>query len=401
MAVVYRKRIDEVADVTKLAGFEFTKHMKYTPDGEIIAIRALNLKNGQLILDDVQRVSAAVSDLLPRSKLNKYDIVLSYTGTIGESAQIMEDGKYHLAPNVAKIVPNSTIDPQFLFQYIRSREFKKQMLMYAHGSTQPTIPMATIRELTVPVFSLEIQRRIANLLSIIDKKISTNQTINDNLEQQAMAVFRSWFVDFKPFSGNAPEAWQMTTLGSVCSCELGGTPSRDRSDYWNGDIPWINSGAVNQFRIIFPSEYITELGLNKSATKLLPAKTTVIAITGATLGQVSLLEIASCANQSVVGVIPSDRIPYEFILPVIKTNIKELTSHQTGGAQQHINKQNVENLPVLIPPETVLKEYVSSVGGMYAMIANNCFENHRLERLRDTLLPRLMSGELDVSEVEL
>ena len=177
-----RKRLDELADVTKLAGFEFTKYMKYIDDGEIIAIRALNLKNGRLILDDVKRISKDISDELPRSQLHKFDIVLSYTGTIGESAQIMDDGKFHLAPNVAKVVPKvDVINPQYLFQYIRSREFKQQMFNYAHGSTQPTIPMATIRELTVPIYDMETEEKIAQILGAIDKKIEKNTEINENL----------------------------------------------------------------------------------------------------------------------------------------------------------------------------------------------------------------------------
>ncbi len=163
-------------------------------------------------------------------------------------------------------------------------------------------------------------------------------------------------------------------------------------------MPWINSGEVNQFRIIKPSEYITTLGLAKSATKLLPAKTTVLAITGATLGQVSLLEIASCANQSVVGVIPNSALPYEFIYPFIKHNINKLISHKTGGAQQHINKQNVESLPITIPEQTVIKKYATTVSGMYSAIANNCFENNQLEGLRDTLLPLLMNGQISVGK---
>ena len=130
------------------------------------------------------------------------------------------------------------------------------------------------------------------------------------------------------------------------------------------------SRAVNKFRIVEPSEKITELGLKKSSTKLLPTKTTVIAITGATLGQVSLLEINSCANQSVVGIIPNEKIPYEYIFPLIKKHIPELMKHQTGGAQQHINKQNIENLSVKILSQDLFKKYVKNVGGMYELIAN-------------------------------
>lgn len=202
-----RKRLDEVADVTKLAGFEFTKYMKYIEDGNIIAIRALNLKGGRLVLNDVKKISKEVSLELPRSQLHKYDIVLSYTGTIGEAAQIMEEEKYHLAPNVAKVVPKKdAIDPIFLFQYIRSHEFRQQMLNYAHGSTQPTVPMTTIRALTVPIYGIKTERKIANILDSIDKKIEKNTEINENLLQQAGALsdstvnasllfsFFSWFL---------------------------------------------------------------------------------------------------------------------------------------------------------------------------------------------------------------
>ena len=116
--MIKRHKIAEVADVTKLAGFEFTKYIEYVSDGEIIAVRALNLKDGKLLLDDIKRIKRAVSNSLPRSKLHLNDIVLSYTGTVGEVAQIDEDNKYHLAPNVAKITPNEKIvNPKYLYYY--------------------------------------------------------------------------------------------------------------------------------------------------------------------------------------------------------------------------------------------------------------------------------------------
>lgn len=218
---------------------------------------------------------------------------------------------------------------------------------------------------------------------------------NKNLEEQAQSIFAERFVN------NDYEIAKVTNLGSVCDCVLGGTPSRAKPEFWNGNIPWINSGEVNRFRITSPSELITQAGLERSATKLLPAKTTVLAITGATLGQVSLLEIAACANQSVVGIVPNTTLPYEFIYPYIRANIQELISHQTGGAQQHINKQNVEGLSISIPSKPLLDDFVSLVSPIYAMVASNCFENVRLEKLRDSLLPQLMSGELDVSNIDL
>lgn len=175
-------KLGEIADITKLAGFEFTKHMTYVEDGDMIAIRALNLKNGELVLDDVRKIYSSVSKMLPRSQLHMYDIVISYTGTIGECAQIREEGKYHLAPNVAKITPDiEKVDPDYLFQYIRSSSFKQQMLNYCGGSTQPTIPMKTIRELQIPLWGKEREKKVASLLMDIDAKIANNKQINRNL----------------------------------------------------------------------------------------------------------------------------------------------------------------------------------------------------------------------------
>ena len=178
-----RCKLGDISEITKLAGYEFTKYIKYIPDGEIIAVRALNLKNGALVLDDIQRISKEVSETLPRSQLHKNDIVLSYTGTLGECAQIREDGKYHLAPNVCKITPNdSVVNPNFLFQYIRCEKFKQTLINYAHGSTQPTIPMSTIRDIPVDIpDDLEKQGKIAAILSILDEKIAINRAINHNL----------------------------------------------------------------------------------------------------------------------------------------------------------------------------------------------------------------------------
>ena len=295
-------------------------------------------------------------------------------------------------------------DPKFLYYLCQTMPFAN----FGGGSAVPTLNRNHIHplETKIPV-KVEDQRRIVSILSSLDRKIELNNKINADLEEMAQTIFKNWFVDFEPFKdgkfvdselGMIPEGWKVGTLGDFCKCLLGGTPSRSKEEYWNGDVNWINSGEINKFRILEASEKITELGLSKSATKLLPKKTTVLAITGATLGQVSLLEIDTCANQSVIGVLENAEVPYEYIYPFIKDRIEMLIQHQTGGAQQHINKDNVESLIFLLPAKNVLENYISLVGPMYKRIESQCFENLYLSTLRDTLLPRLMSGELEVPE---
>ena len=297
------------------------------------------------------------------------------------------------------------IDKVFLYYVFLN--IRRRLSNQANGSVFMNLKTDIVKDFVIKLPTLDDQRRIASILSSLDRKIELNNKINADLEEMAQAIFKNWFVDFEPFKdgkfvdselGMIPEGWRVGTLGEFCKCLLGGTPSRSKEEYWNGEINWINSGEINKFRILEASEKITELGLAKSATKLLPKKTTVLAITGATLGQVSLLEIDSCANQSVIGVLENAEVPYEYIYPFIKDRIEMLIQHQTGGAQQHINKDNVESLIFLFPTKNVLKDYISLVRPMYKRIESLCFENLYLSLLRDTLLPRLMSGEIEIPE---
>ena len=179
MAEWIEKSLGEIAEVTKLAGFEFTKYIKYNDDGEIIALRALNLRNGELDLSDIKRISREVSEGLTRSKIYKDDILLTYTGNgYGDCAIIEENDKYHLAPNICKIVPNqNVIYPYYLYCYIRSKAFYNQMSNNMTGSGQPTIPMKTIRLLKIPVPDMSVQVKIANMIRSLNQKIRNNKVI--------------------------------------------------------------------------------------------------------------------------------------------------------------------------------------------------------------------------------
>jgi type I restriction enzyme S subunit len=277
---------------------------------------------------------------------------------------------------------------EYLF-YNLSNRYEELRALSDSNSIRGSITTKLFNSMEISIPSLSIQKQIVEILGSIDEKIENNRKINHHLEEMIHLYFSSFFIE---------KTHEKSSLGEVCTITLGGTPSRSKPEYWNGTIPWINSGEINKFRIIEPSERITELGVTKSATKLLPKHTTVLAITGATLGQVSLLEIASCANQSVVGTQPSDKLPYTFIYPFVIDRIHQLIAKQTGGAQQHINKGNVEELEIPIYSDALIKEYNSISEPLFEAISNNCFENERLTELRDSLLPKLMSGEITVSD---
>lgn len=328
---------------------------------------------------------------------------------------------------INSVIPDRAVVEDLFLYYSLTARREEIFRLGAGGSRTPILNKSGFENISVEVPPLAEQRSIARHLGALDDKIELNRRTNETLEGIARALFRSWFVDFDPVraksesrdpglpqplgdlfpesfavseSGEIPRGWRPSTVGKEVATVLGGTPSRSVPSYWAGDIPWINSGKANEFRITEPSEYITREGLASSATKMLPSRTTAIAITGATLGQVSLTEIETCANQSVVGVLGTSSLPSEFLYFWVKERIHELLVAQTGGAQQHINKSDVNDLRVVCPSEAVIGAYLALVRPMFDRIRSGCMEVRTLAELRDRLLPELMSGQIRVTGPE-
>lgn len=162
--------LGEIAEVTKLAGFEFTKYVKYSSKGNIIAVRGLNVK-GNLDLTDVKYIDESDFSKLSRSKLYKYDMLFTYVGTVGKVALIPEDNKYYLAPNVARIRFNvKIIFPRYAFHYFQTSGFAKQQInRFSQFSSMKNLTMENIRQFKIPVPPLEVQELIVENLDKLDK----------------------------------------------------------------------------------------------------------------------------------------------------------------------------------------------------------------------------------------
>lgn len=349
------------------------------------------VKQGVIRVEDAYLISEKdYRKINERSKVDRWDILMTMIGTVGECA-IVKDNPDYAIKNIALFkMAGAEEKAKWLYYYLTSPMGQGALRGNFRGSSQQYISLDQLRNLEIPVPENDVRSRIVAILSDYDSAIDNARRQIVLLEEAAMRLYREWFVV------NADPRWGKKRLGDVCDCVLGGTPSRNNARYWGGDVAWINSGKVNELRIVAPSEFITREGLNNSATKILPKHTTVLAITGATLGQVSLLEIDSAANQSVVGILENAEIPYQFIYPMMVDRIKELVMRQTGGAQQHINKQIVCDLMFALPPKDVLSEYLLAVNPML-LLESECFaEVLRLTEARDRLLPKLMSGEIEV-----
>lgn len=396
MAEWIEKSLGEIAEVTKLAGFEFTKYIKYNDDGEIIALRALNLRNGELDLSDIKRISREVSEGLTRSKIYKDDILLTYTGNgYGDCAIIEENDKYHLAPNICKIVPNqNVIYPYYLYCYIRSKAFYNQMSNNMTGSGQPTIPMKTIRLLKIPVPDMSVQVKIANMIRSLNQKIRNNKVINNNLFEQMQALYKAWFVDFEPFGGVRPSNWNDTNIYAIANI-IYGAPFASKLFNTDG-----LGKPIIRIRDLKEQAFVTFTTEEHPKGHLIQPGDIVVGMDGEFRPYIWGNEPA-WLNQRVC-IFESNRPQGKaFVLYTIKPLLNKIEQTQVATTVIHIGKKDFDAFEIILPDEATLDSFDSITAPMIEQIVNNRLQNKRLAVLRDTLLPKLMSGELDVSNIEL
>ena len=414
-----RKRLDEVAYINqKTSNLREYSSINYT-DISSVGTRTVEIPSKIKIADAPSRA---------RRVLSKGDTVIS-TVRPNRKSFFYFAGEWENAiasTGFAVVSPMHLEDSEYLHAMLTSDIAVRFYESICEGGAYPAFNPSRLAELVVPWPPKATRTELGKTVMDLQSKIEINNALSKTLEEIAQTIFQSWFIDFDPVRakmagetpagmdaataalfpdamedselGLIPKGWEIRKIESLCETLLGGTPSRTRNDFWGGEIPWINSGKVNDFRITAASEYITERGLEKSATKLLPKGTTVLAITGATLGQFSRLEIDSCANQSVVGILGSAEASNEFVYLNIKNGIQRLISAQTGGAQQHINKEDVNAFLIVYPGKKLMKLFTDTVDSIFAEIGVLLNQSISLAEIRDSLLPRLISGELQISK---
>lgn len=394
------KSLGEIAEVTKLAGFEFTKYIKYNDDGEIIALRALNLRNGELDLSDIKRISREVSEGLTRSKIYKDDILLTYTGNgYGDCAIIEENDKYHLAPNICKIVPNqNVIYPYYLYCYIRSKAFYNQMSNNMTGSGQPTIPMKTIRLLKIPVPDMSVQVKIANMIWSLNQKIRNNKVINNNLLEQVLTLYRNKFVD----TANNERA--ICRADEYFDISIGKTPPRKEPQWFSTnpqDIDWVSISDMGTCGLYISnsSEQLTKEAVERHNVKVVPDNTVLLSFK-LTVGRIAITNGEMTTNEAIAHFKTDKKEINEYLYCYLKC-FNYQTMGSTSSIATAVNSKIIKGMPFVVPTDDELKEFHDFAAPMFAKIKTNQVETDNLTALRDTLLPKLMSGELDVSDIKL
>ena len=320
--------------------------------------------------------------------LRKDDIIISARGTVGELAMI----PFPMAFNQScyGIRAKGGINSTFLY-YLIKHSVRKLKAM-THGSVFDTITRDTFANIEVAIPDIETQQRVAKMLADIDDKVENNQRINNNLELQAKALYKDWFFDFSPFSteGNLPDGWHLGTVGDIIQLhDSKRVPlSGSERDKMEKIYPYYGATSLMDYvdNYLFDGIYL-----------LLGEDGTVVDRLGFPILQYVYGQFWVNNHAHIITGKEGFSVE-ELYLFFSLTNIKSIV---TGAVQQKVSQQNLKKVPAIIPSEQALSAFDEIIQPIFAQIRNLRDENANLSQLRDTLLPKLMSGELDVSNIEL
>ena len=294
------------------------------------------------------------------------------------------------------IVNDNIVIPQFLYYAM----LQLDLLQYNEGTTIPSLRTETLNRIELRIPNIDNQKRILHYLATIDEKIELNTKINENLEQQAQAIFKSWFVDFEPFSGIMPDDWNASNLGSFVTIKRGGSPRPIQNYLSETGYRWLKISDVTSLNspfILDIKEHIIESGLKK--TVLLKQGALVLS-NSATPGIPKILDVDSCIHDGWL-YFPESKLSNEYLYLLFKFIRKDLVALGNGSVFTNLKTDILKQYEISLPSERVLNDFQTVISPLFEAMRNIARENKSLAALRDTLLPKLMNGEIDVSNVRI
>ncbi len=325
--------------------------------------------------------------------LQQNDIVFARTGaSVGRSYFYDErDGELVYAGFLIKYsIDPAKVNPKILKFYTHSQAYYDWIQTVDNGATRGNINAQTYASMPIILPERQEQDRIVSILSSLDDKIDLLHRENATLEQMAETLFRQWFVV------EAKEEWEEVALGDVVKTTSGGTPTRKISEYYeNGTINWVKSKELDGSFISSTEELITEEAVANSSAKMLPEKSVLIAMYGATVGEYGILSKPMTCNQAVCALIPNENYPYTYLFVWTALMKEDFINLASGAAQQNISQDLIKQQIVCSDLDRI-KQYDKMVIGYFEKMENNQKQIQTLIQTRDGLLPRLMSGEVKV-----
>lgn len=377
------------------------------PDGvAFITISNINSLN-QIDFDNVMYVPQEYYDALDmKRKAKKGDVLYSVVGSFGIPVLIKDNEKpFVFQRHIAILRPGDQVDSRYLYYAMLSRDFYGKADAAAIGAAQRTISLSALRNLEIALPPMDTQRRIADILSAYDDLIENNQKQIKLLEEAVQRLYREWFVELR-FPGyeaakivdGVPEGWYEGKISDLVPTFSGGTPSRAHSEYYSdGTNLWVKTQELRDGFIFDTEEKITDDAIRNSSAKIVPQGSILMAMYGATIGKIGIAATELTCNQACC-VFSLSKVKYatSYLFCWLKDNREFFISQGKGAAQPNLSQAMIKNFDILIPPPQVLKSYSLMTDKMLEMMAKLQLQNKGLIEARDRLLPKLMSGEVEV-----
>lgn len=373
-----------------------------------------NILSGKISTEGIARIDDADATRLSQHRHTVGDIVYGRRGDIGRHALITrrEDGWLCGTGCLRIRLGNGELNPKYLHYYLDQEHVIQWICNQSVGATMPNLNTAILRSVPIKYPTFDVQRKIVSILSAYDDLIENSLRRIKILEEMAQNVYREWFIKFR-FPGHekvrmvdselgmVPEGWEISSVEETFEILGGGTPSKKIAEYWeNGHINWYSPTNLTASKSMFMDESrikITEAGLKRSSARLFPSYS-VMMTSRATLGVLSINTTEACTNQGFITCIPNDKMPLYTLFFWLKENVEKFISLGTGATFKEITKGVFKTIDVLVPPTNIGKVYEDFADPIGKQVLNVYRRAAVLRQTRDLLLPRLISGELDISE---
>ncbi|MBP8540746.1 MULTISPECIES: restriction endonuclease subunit S [unclassified Citrobacter] len=440
---------------TFISGYAF-KSKDFTDIGYPV-IKIKNIQDGFVTLEDSQCVTSKTVEGLNKFRLNNGDVLIAMTGqgSVGRVGRLSFDGDKvpYLNQRVGKFIADEKkLNISYLYYILTTKQYQNILFNNASGSGQPNLSPAVIQSILIPYPEYHLQCEMAKILDEINDRIINSNAINKTLEQISQTLFKSWFVDFDPVIDNAldagnsipeamqsraelrqkvrnsadfkplpadiralfpaefeetelgwvPKGWKISTAGDELVVKGGSTPSTSNADFWeNGTIHWTSPKDLtgNDSKVLLDtSKKITELGLKKISSGLLPTDT-VLMSSRAPIGYLALAKTPMAINQGYIAIPSSKNLSPEYIIYWLENIMDDIKGMAGGTTFAEISKGAFKTISLVIPSKNIVDEFTRLAHQHFGKVVSNTEQINALTALRDTLLPKLISGELSLEDL--
>lgn len=388
-------KLSRVTDV--ISGYAFKGKHFGTQGKKVVKIKNIRPPNVDTQGCECVDLTEYNEDQIKKYSLSKGDVLVAMTGaTIGKVGIIKQEFDGYLNQRVAKISPTDKINPIYLQYLCLSSNFQDFITSAASGSSvQENVSATDIGSYEILLPPLPVQEEIAEVLGSLDEKIDLLHRQNKTLEAMAEALFRQWFIE------EAQDDWEEVKLGDVVEIKGGTTPSTKNPVYWNGNIHWTSPKDITKSKSLYlfdTERKITKQGLIKVSSGLLPVGS-LLMTSRAPVGKLAFTEVPIAINQGYIGIISTRKVTLDYMYFWLLTNMDYVQSYANGSTFQEISKSSFRSLDITIPPKEKLEDFINLSLPTLDKVKRNQIQIQTLERLRDGLLPKLMSGEVLVGKI--